>query len=393
MAISSPDRGAIFVAPEATYGVAPTLTSDHYVLTGGGGVTDAPYNFRVLPERSPGDDQRGSVPGRSSTSCSLTALIRGAPNGHDAPDLDDVLAALFGADAVEVAAVADTTSGGGLGKVLGVVDGARGEAGKGLLKPVIGAAGGATATVDLAGTPSYGSRNYNFGGPLRSLTMRDQPSEGGSVADAGLPAGGAPARVATGWVPSALTITLDSTTEATAAFEGPARGATQGAAAGADIAVPALPGEEALPQSSDEGTLWYQDLSQSSPAWVEMSAGIRSGSIVINNNIALRNDESGSTLAAGAYRGARRSVEVRIGTYAEEGNGLWQAIRTGNGPYFAVIYSWGTVEGARACVYLPRVRFGLPNAEGGDQALGWNFSGMAFAGSGALNDSVALLLG
>ena len=392
MSIGAGSRQKTFIALEASYGATATLQAANYVRAKGGNITHAPFGYVESPERVGGDDVVDSFRRRSATSGTLTTLIRGAPNGHDAPDNDALWRGAFGRAPVEVDAEADTTSGDGLGRVLGVVSG--GAQGTGLLYPVIGKAGTATPTITVPGDIEYNSRNYHLAATLPSLTMRTEPTDAGSSAGTGPGTPGPPPQLASGWTVSEAALTIRGTEEAECAFSGPARTAAQGSeVTPATLEPPPATGEEDLvPQGIDDAKLWISDLSQSSPTWTEVTAGLRSMSITLANNLAARNDESGSALARSVYRTSRRTISVELMCYAEQQNELWSAIHAARatGPYTAVVFSWGTKEGARAMVYLPRVRFGLPSPDAAEDAQGFTFAGMAM---GTGQDAFTLCLG
>ena len=400
MAISSGARTRIFVKEQTAYETAEALAAADYVRTTGGGVTIQPFGYTESPERTPGDDLQDSIrTERIQCSVSLGCLMRGAPNGTGAPDQDPMLKSVFGADPIIVDAVGDTTDSGNAGKVVGVVS--SGAGGDGLIYPVVAKVGGATTTVAVPGSAAYATRNYNLGRDVNVVTVREQPTDAGSVQSA-TPArlSGAPAKVASAWAVSTAAIAIDGTGAATVQYDGPARTALQGDQAGADIDVTA-PARAALVPKGVSAKVWFQDASTppgQPAAWTELATGFRTMTVTIDNQLMVINDESGSNLARGVYRTSRRMVTVEMTTYAEEQQGLWDAIHDAQatGPYTALIVTAGTVEGGRYCLFMPRVRFNLPNADGAEEAQGWTFTGRAHAaadGAQGVDSSVALMLG
>lgn len=388
MSISAGRLDRVFAKLEATYGADAGLAAADFIRTTGGSITHEPFGYVDNPERTAGDDMSAPLRRRSVTSATLSALIRGAPNGHDAPELDALWQSLFGAPPVEVDAVGDTTAQANEDRILGVVSG--GQNGDGLLYPVIGKTGGATATVAVPGTAEYASRNYHLARAVQSLTVRTQPASAGATAGIGPGTPGAPAQEATGWCVGEAAITIDGTGEASVNFSGPARNATQGAALTA-IDIDSAPAAGSYPKGID-AKLWFSDLSQSSPTWAEVAAGFRTMSVNITNGFVARNDESGSAFARSVYRPNQRAVAVEISTYAEQNNALWAAIAAAQAvsPQTAMVVSWGNVTGGRAMLYLPFVNFNLPPPDGADDAQGYQFTGR---GSGDGQEAVALCLG
>ena len=385
MAISSGRLTRVYAKKETVYGAPPALAVGDYVLTtGGSGSTHDPFSYSPSPERTPSNSLMDSIRGRSTTSVALSGVVRGSPAGG-APSLDAFWEGLFGATPIDVDAVADTTDAANVGRVMGVVD--ADADGNGLLVPVIGATGGAAATVAVAGTPAYASRNYNLArqdAPIPSLTVREQMSGG---------AGAAPSKITYGWCVDTATIRIDGTGAATVDFSGPAADADLGAAAGADVPLPDT-FEEALIPLGITANAWFYNHSAAAPAWSPLARRFRSVSVTITNNYRLVNDVAGISTADDLYRGDDRAVSVELMAHAETAHAMWAALQAaiGSGPYFGLIVSWGTVAGSRACLHLPRVRFTPPPVASDAEMIPFNFAGVAH-GTGAGDNEIALLLG
>ena len=395
MAISAGTRSQVFVRTEASFGnlgQGVSMGAANFVRTlPTGGITHNPFNFVASPERTQGNDRLESFRRRSTTTAAFSTLMRGAPGGDGAPDNDPMWRSLFGTT-TPISISADPQNAAANDKIIGAVGTGN------LLYPFIGQDGAAATnimgTTITGGSPTFKSRNYNLSGELISLAVREQPAEPNQTTTATGPGtAGAPNRQASGWQIGEGRITLDGTTEGQVSFTGPARDAEIGIATNIDVGGLAV---TALVPKGLSAKLYFLDLSKAvgSRVWAEMSSGFRSFNLTINNNIRARNDESGSPLSKGNYRGDQRDVMLEMTTYAEEGNELWDAINsTSTGPYTSIVCTWGVEEGGRCCLYLPNVRFNLPSADGDPAAMGWTFTGTGMAGPLGGDSSVALLMG
>ena len=384
MPIPSGRLTRVFGKKESVYGAPPALDVGDYILTtGGGGIVHDPFSYGPSSERTPSNSLMDSIRGRSTTSIALSGVVRGDPTTGN-PYLDPLWEGLFGAAPIDVDAVADTTDAANVGRAMGVAD--EDAENKGLLLPVIGKTGGATATVAVAGTAAYASRCYNLArqdAPIPSVTIREQ-----------LSGGAAPSKIAYGWGVDTATIRVSGTGAAMVDFSGPAANADLGAAAGADIALPTTFENEHLIPLGMTGGAWISNLAVSSPVWTALTRRFRSVNVTITNNYRLVNDEAGSSFARDLYRGDDRAVSVELLAYAETVHELWATLQAhiDVGPYVSLVVSWGNVAGSRACLYLPKVRFTLPPVSGDADMIPFDFQGVAH-GTGRGDDEVALLLG
>ena len=390
MAISTGRLARVFAAKEAAYATPAALAAGDYIESTECVVANDPFNFEASPEKTPGQDVYESFQRRPTTTVRLAALLRGAPGGTTKPEFDEVLAAAMGLDAITVSAAAAVTGNANAGRVLFTADAA-----DGYLRPHVG--GSPTPLVTLAGAAVYGSINYPLGDDLQSLTLRYQPPAGGAGAGTGPGAAGAPSQLVTGWSPATLTLAVDGTSETVMTFEGPAARTQEGAAAGSNIT--GAPAHPALrPPVGLNAKAWFRV--GSTGAFSELPHPFRTLTVTMTLPKMLRNDEAGSAYARGFYIGGQRETMVEISTYAETGNALYEAIRTGKAatpseaPYVGLAVAIGNRQGQRAGLYLPRVRFTLPSGADGAEGIAWTLSGRAHAPTWADgNGSLALGVG
>ena len=393
MAISSGSLARVYAKKEASFGTAESLVNADYVETNEASVNNDPWNFEPSPEKTPGQDLFESHQRRPTTQVRTASNLRGAPSGTTKPEIDAILAAAMGRDSIEVDAADDVEGAGNAGRVLFVTG-----AGDGMLRPQVG--GTNTPLIATDGAASYGSINYNLGDEQHGVTLRYQPPDAGTGAGAGPGTAGAPTQLASGWAPTTLTLAIDGTAETVLTVEGPAARTVEGAGAGTDIADAPPERPDVQPPTGMVGKAWFRvgaGAARPTGAFTEMPFAFRTLNVTMNLPKMLRNDEFGSTYARGSYINGRRETTVELMTWAEEGNPLFDALRTAKAadpsvaPYVSLFIALGDQAGARAGVYLPAIRFTLPSGADGAEGIAHTFTGRAHGASyGDGNSSLAI---
>jgi hypothetical protein len=375
--------GKVFVKPESAYGTAPTFVATDAVRHLGVNLHYSPKSRVNSPARFAHPSLMNRYTRRAAASHDLSGLMYPSGTLNTKPEIDQILAAVFGAAAQNVTLAATvsasptpTVSGATVSSATGLVIGQMVQIAiaAGSFPGVYARRLTGISTLALTWEPDLPAAPAAADTVKGCVTYNLATALGSSLDIAHYPASGT-ARELLGCAPDTLEITLDSNDEPRFKVSGPAKAyaSSPQAAPGSFTTV----GAE-NPPSGLTGALYVGGVA------VEFLKAV----LTIKNGIDLQNNAFGTSAAQAMYRKTKRSVELAIDTMVSDQTTLWTAgVGTTDQK---ILLQVGTASGAIWAFELPAVEFELPDTPDADETNQWSFKGVAKGSAAAGNDEVTV---
>lgn len=111
---------------------------------------------------------------------------------------------------------------------------------------------------------------------------------------------------------------------------------------------------------------------------------------MVNNTLAVRNQEYGVAIATESYRNGKREVKISLETFVENQTVLHDLSVAGTP--CSILKQTGRTEGSIIACWSPKVDFDVPETDDPDEALSWSYEGTALASADGNNDELTLVL-